>query len=151
MAKYTYADIIIDPNDERIEIGKEYYSHDIPIDTLKEANDDSDTEILTDVIIDSTRPFQMDNNEIIFSCACIIRKKESKYVPFDLSKEEDRAKLRGAWIKFKYNPEYEYEIYGVDTYGVYAYADYYTPDYLLENCLFVDGTPCGKLMEGEEE
>lgn len=151
MAKYTYADVIIDPNDERIEIGKEYYCHDIPIDTLKEANDDSDIGILTDVIVDSARPFQMDNNETISSWACIIRKKEpeKKYVPFDLSKEEDRAKLRGAWIRRKDSPYTERLITAIVDNRIAAGT--YNPDAesLLEYYEFIDGTPCGKLVVGE--
>lgn len=151
MAKYTYADVIIDPNDERVEIGKEYYCHDIPIDTLKEANDDSDTGILTDVIVDSTRPFQMDNNETISSWACIIRKKEpeKKYVPFDLSKEEDRAKLRGAWIRQKELPNIDRLIIGIGDVYVNAGGSTQNAKALLDHYEFVDGTPCGKLAVEE--
>ena len=79
-----------------------------------------------------------------------ILKKESvkKYVPFDLSKEEDRARLRGAWLRLKEhsNEEMVKAIYpfigrvSIDNEEVIT-------EFLLENYEFVDGTPCGKLVE----
>ena len=150
--KYTYADVIIDPNDPRVEIGKEYYYHDIPIDTLKEANDDSDTGILTDVIGDSDKPFQMKEEEVITPWACIIRKEETekKYVPFDLSKEEDRAKLRGAWVTEKGLSHHESQIVSISIQNkLLSLGDdvRISPEDLLYRFEFVDGTPCGKLVD----
>lgn len=75
----------------------------------------------------------------------VLEKVELKYVPFDLSKEEDRAKLRGAWIKYKFTSGYEYQIIAVNTDRLFVYRDEHTPASLLEKCLFLDGTPCGKL------
>lgn len=150
MAEYTYKDVITDPEDPRVEIGKAYYYHDIPIDTLKEANGDSDTGILTDVIRDSDKPpFQMEEEGVITPWACIIRKKEpeKKYVPFDLSKEEDRVKLRGAWVRRKDLPYTERLITAIEynciTVGVY-YSD---AENLLEHYEFIDGSPCGKPVD----
>ena len=86
--KYTYADVIIDPNDPRVEIGKEYYWSDYP------------SSLLLEVLEGSKQPktlLEVDNSEYPFKnrdakYQCIIRKKEpeKKYVPFDLSDPEER-------------------------------------------------------------
>ena len=148
--KYTYADIIINPDDARVEIGKEYWFADYPFNALLFANrgDGACHGILSGISQGDITPFFIRGKYY----ACIIRKKEPKHVPFDLGKEEDRAKLRGAWIRFKEtgrercitgifldeNPPYvEIGDYGLST------------EYLLENYEFVDGTPCGKLVEEE--
>ena len=86
------------------------------------------------------------------SFSCIIRKKEplKKYVPFDLSLEEDRAKLRGAWVRHK-NSGREHVITGLYLDETPPYVEIndngYEPEYLLEEYEFVDGSPCGKLVE----
>lgn len=149
--KYTYADVIIDPKDKRVEIGKEYFCDSFPFDVLSEANKDLCSSILKEIIHDSYEPFQMESG-ICFSC--IIRKKEpeKKYVPFDLSKQEDRARLRGAWIKGK-DPDMEYLIISVcDRYVVLGgnYPAAISSNQLLEFYEFSDGTPCGKLVEVNE-
>lgn len=33
--RYTYRDVIIDPDDPRVEIGAEYYFSDFPVDCLR--------------------------------------------------------------------------------------------------------------------
>ena len=38
MSEYTYKDVIIDPEDPRVEIGKEYYFGDFPKEALEYAN-----------------------------------------------------------------------------------------------------------------
>ena len=84
-----------------------------------------------------------------------IREKEpeKKYVPFDLSKEEDRARLRGAWVREKDSGR-ECSITGLFLDEKPPYVEIsdegYSSEYLLENYEFVDGTPCGKLVEVEE-
>lgn len=87
-----------------------------------------------------------------YFCLEKVEEPEKKYVPFDLSKEEDRAKLRGAWVRKKEAPFLEQEIAGLSTnvqlvflndvisVGVFN---------LLEEYEFTDGTPCGKLVEDE--
>lgn len=151
--KYTYADVIIDPNDPRVEIGAKYYWADIAYDVLKSANKDGGTGILEKVLHNSDLPFVI---KTACDCACLIRKKEpvKKYVPFDLSKEEDRARLRGAWVRHKQNPERENLITGLGDetvdFAVYFGDVAVGTGVLLENFEFVDGSPCGKLVEEKE-
>lgn len=148
MAEYTYKDVIIDPEDPRVEIGKEYYFGENPASVISRARRDAKDYkgTLTMIHEDWDDPFLDDG---AFRYPCIIRTKEieKKYVPFDLSLEEDRAKLRGAWIKYQFAPGYEYQITGVETDRLFVYGDEHTPESLLKKCLFIDGTPCGKLVE----
>ena len=73
-------------------------------------------------------------------------------MPFDLNNEEDKAKLRGAWVRIK-GSELEQQIVGlaINTQLVFL------PDVvsvetkeLLEGYEFLNGTPCGQLVEDEE-
>lgn len=76
MPEYTYEDIIIDPEDPRIELGKEYYINDAPSILLDEARKDFGTVILKAVYKDQESPFVTD---LGYSYYCIIRKKELSY------------------------------------------------------------------------
>lgn len=150
--KYTYANVIIDPEDPRVEIGKEYYFGDSPKEALEYANKNGRGALLEDIDLVSNFPFLMENFDE--SAPCIIRKKEpeKKYVPFDLSKEEDRARLRGAWIRRKDYPGDEYQIVGISITNDLIFFDdsaQLSTDVLLKRCEFVDGSPCGKLVEEE--
>lgn len=152
--KYTYADVIIDPDDPRVEIGKEYYFGENAGSVISQAKEDSDYHkgTLTAANKDWNVPF-LDDEDCRYPC--IIRKKEPKehYVPFNLSNEEDRARLRGAWVRHKKNPERENLITGIGDetvdFAVYFGDVAIRTDVLLENFEFVDGSPCGKLVEEE--
>ena len=154
MAEYTYKDVIIDPEDPRVEIGKEYYSGDNPRVVINKANEGKTSSILASIYTekDNYHPFYFGRNTLDFY-PCIIRKKEpeKKWVPFDLSKEEDRARLRGAWVRHKQNPERENLITGLGDetvdFAVYFGNVAIGTSVLLENFEFVDGSPCGKLVE----
>ena len=148
--KYTYADVIIDPEDPRVEIGAEYYFGDNPGEVLKWANDDNGVAKAIDRIDRGNFPFCHDGIRF----PCIIRKKEpvKKYVPFDLSLEEVRKSLKGRWIK---STDGEYQISGFHSFDgedgtewkvVIAYR-YISPEVLLVLWTFDDGTPCGELVE----
>ena len=148
MSEYTYADVIIDPDDPMVEIGKEYYSEDTAMDVLYLARNDIGASTL-EVICDSDNyPFVVKGASEGY--ACLIRKKEpeKKYVPFDLSKEEDRAKLRGAWVRVKDIPTIEYQIYGLNAKYILlgSNINIETQD-LFISYEFIDGSPCGKLVE----
>lgn len=151
--KYTYADVIIDPEDPRVEIGKEYYtSKNIP-DALFKANEGDEMFCykLLSVHNGAYAPFWMDKDSPD-SFDFLIRKKESKkkYVPFDLSKEEDRARLRGAWLRLK---EHSNEVMVKAIYPFIGRVsidnEEVTTEFLLENYEFLDGTLCGRLEEKE--
>ena len=151
MAEYTYKDVIIDPEDPRVEIGKEYYFGDNPAEVLRHARKDKDASVLQSVEKDWDDPF-IEN--LGYRSICIIRKKEpdKRYVPFDLSLEEDRAKLRGAWVREK-DSGCECSITGLFLDEKPPYVEIsdegYSSEYLLEAYEFIDGTPCGKLVEVE--
>ena len=154
MAEYTYADVIIDPEDPRVEIGKEYYFGDCPLNLIIDAeNDYQDALGCLEYKDSSNRPFYCAGFKFP-SYPCIIRKKEPKkrYVPFDLSKEEDRARLRGAWVRDKGSGR-EYAVTGIFLDETPPYVEFndngFEPDYLLENYEFVDGSPCGRFAEEE--
>ena len=90
MAEYTYEDIIMDPNDPRLEgaIGKECYVSDFPKIALNNARDNLITDRLKRIAKEETCPFVDEEEED--NWAVIILKKEEpkpKYVPFR-SKEE---------------------------------------------------------------
>ena len=152
MAEYTYKDVIIDPEDPRVEIGAEYYFGDTPAQVLDSASAECGLYRLMDINPRAGYPFEFDTDLSCSSYPCIIRKKEpeKKYVPFDLTKEEDKAKLRGAWVRHK-NSGREHVITGLYLDETPPYVEIndngYEPEYLLEEYEFVDGSPCGKLVE----
>ena len=87
MDKYTYKDVIIDPNDPRVEIGAEYWFSDCPNGMIKELNRGEELKhgVLLIVNHDESYPFEDED----YNCwTCIIRKKESTY-------EERQAE----WVK----------------------------------------------------
>lgn len=154
MSEYTYADVIIDPEDPRVEIGKEYYFGNNPgclLRSISQLSASEGTLVMKDSAIEAqSSPFMSSEGEWF---VCIIRKKEpeKKYVPFDLTKEEDRAKLRGKWVRFKDDQAYECQVFAIDKERVYFWSnyDYLTPEGLLRDCTFLDGCPCGVLVEEE--
>ena len=149
--KYTYADVIIDTNDPRAEIGKEYYSAIMPYDVLDFANHNEELAKLIEVDRSLRYPFHIKSD----CCDCwtclLVRKKEpeKRYVPFDLSKEEDRAILRGAWMKGKVDSDKHQNVCGMCSSFVYlsCQMEGITAKDLLRDFTFLDGTPCGWLVE----
>ena len=154
MAEYTYKDVIIDPEDPRVEIGKEYYFGDSPKEALEYANKNGRGALLEDIDLVSNFPFLMENFDE--SAPCLIRKKEpeKKYVPFDLSDTEVRKSLRERWIE---STRGEYQISGFHSFDgedgeewmVSITTGYVTPENLCALWKFDDGTPCGRLVEEE--
>lgn len=167
--KYTYADVIIDPEDPRVEIGKEYYFASTPKQALGFANANGRGAVL--IKVDTSRggyPFCFEN--FIESVPCIIRKKEpeKKYVPFDLSDAAVREQLWGKRIVINAsytvgNENIFREIHSTitgftccqdgepkDDWTIDA-GDYsLTAQEALEKAHFYDESPCGKLVEEEE-
>ena len=150
MAEYTYKDVIIDPDDPRVEIGEKYFFFDYPLIALRALNGE-DIPIfygpLEDIEERGLQPFKTAGNT---NYTCLIRKKETekKYVPFDLSLEEDRAKLREAWIRPKGRPSVGLKIIAMNIDCVFFYGEkgQSTEDLFMEY-EFIDGTPCGKPVE----
>ena len=175
MAEYTYADVIIDPEDPRVEIGKEYYWGDTAISTIDRANNKKASLPLFSVDKGRTRtaPFYFCKGDLSGHAACIIRKKEpeKKYVPFDFDDFTVRRDLMGKTIINNYGLDGEGEFREVmivgflnksdedadcwssngDTKGTIAMTidGWFYADELLKKCTFVDGSPCGVLVEEE--
>lgn len=235
MAEYTFADVIIDPDDPRLEVGKKYYYSNYPGLVLVYANNDNGRiATLEKVDADSAVPFiiRLDDRSHYGNWACLILKKdlsyaerqakwladnginkgdkvrivrkaddleegwesrwnpdmdeavgkvgtvsclysnfsecgievdvldvgqflypyfvlekvEPRYVPFDLIREEDRAKLRGAWIR-NVESGLEYQVICIGSALVFVHNGDFNAGSLLEQFVFLDGTPCGKLVE----
>ncbi len=157
MAEYTYKDVIIDPDDPRVEIGKEYYGNSSPFEVLREANGSKDVAELEEVLNDRRGIFKTSYGYY----PCIIRKTEpvKKYVPFDLSDPEVRKSLRGRTIKTNNRPEntryVELQIScfecidegaeGNDS--THWLVNGFDEVELFDFWKFEDGSPCGKLVE----
>lgn len=144
--KYTYDDIIINPEDKRLEgaIGKEVYLETSAIDVLKQANGEDGPNILMAIHKDVAFPFQ----GIMFRYPFVILKKEPtvKYVPFDLSKKEDRDFLRGKWVKKK-DTGNEYQLIHFTHIDSLWRALANTGQEFYDYYTFLDGTPVGKKVE----
>ena len=160
MPEYTYKDVIIDPEDPRVEIGKEYYFGDFPKEVLEYANKNGRGALLEDIDIVSNFPFLMENFDE--SAPCIIRKKEpeKKYVPFDLSDPEVRKGLRGKVITAKDTTFSRYieavigcfELRDTKVDGVDCqcwFMNGISAEELMNDWKFEDGSPVGKLVEVE--
>lgn len=168
MAEYTYADVIIDPDDPRVEIGKEYWFADHPFNVISFANrgDGACYGILSEIDREDITPFFIRGQHN----ACIIRKKEpkKKYVPFDLSDAVVREQLWGKRIVIKdeyvisAEQRFPREIHSIITGFIYLpegdpkddwtidIGDYsLTAEEALEKAFFYDETPCGVLVEEE--
>ena len=147
MAEYTYADVIIDPEDPRVEIGKEYYWSDYPSSLLLEVLEGSKQSKILIEVDNSEYPFK--NRDAKYQC--LIRKKEpeKKYVPFDLTKEEDRNCLKGKWLKRIDTGDEDLIISFSDDSTFIAPDQYWDAEKLLTLYVFDDGTPCGRLVEEE--
>lgn len=161
MSEYTYKDVIIDPNDPRVEIGAEYYFGNNPgclLRSISQLSASEGTLVMKDSAIEAqSSPFMSSENEWF---VCIIRKKEpeKKYVPFDLNNPEDRKALMGKTIKANNRPfsrQYVelviscFELVDEGAEGVSGYwmANGIKEDELFHNWTFLDGSPCGKEIE----
>ena len=88
MAEYTYEDIIMDPEDPRLEgaIGKVCYFSDYPKNALYYARNNSTVDRLKSINKESACPF-VDEHKASWAVAIIKKEEPKKYVPFE-SKEE---------------------------------------------------------------
>ena len=168
MIEYTFADIIMDPEDPRLEgaIGKECYFSDYPKKLLESARYNSALylDCLTNISKEKACPFVDKNGS---SWALIIIKKEEpkKYVPFETldefiesykkaeerinySNAEDYIASYGMWLRFN-NDDVICAVTEIWTDGVFLGHDHMKIKWeeLLNFYTFIDDSPCGKLME----
>ena len=169
MIEYTYADIIMDPNDPRLEgaIGKECYFSDYPKKLLNSAiyNLPEYLGCLTDIRKERICTF-VDKNGT--NWALIIIKKEEpkpKYVPFETldefiesyKKAEERIDYTntreyiascGMWLRFN-NDDVLCAVTEIWTDGVFLGHDHMKIKWeeLFNFYTFMDDSPCGKEVE----
>lgn len=167
--RYTMDDVISDPRDPRLEgaIGKRVFCHDFKGVVLNYAltnrfggllagfNNSPDFPFYVDFDVDSKEWGEWKYIIIAKDQPSSDKEAEDKpeYVPFDLSKEEDRNFLRGKWVRKKNTDKlWEDQIlsFGSDPWLKDPYASMNMAaeraDALLAYYEFLDGTPCGKQM-----
>ena len=154
--EYTEADIISDINDPRLEgsIGKVcYVAHHLYDYIVANANNDDKSHkgILINLGYDPAFPFEVHTEMGLHWKQIIIAKNQPsqpEYVPFDLSREEDRQLLRGKWLRSNQNREemitgFHMLDNGKWTADMSCFANA-TGDGLFRFYTFLDGTQCGK-------
>ena len=169
MEKYTWNDVIINPNSEQAKacIGKEVYCADSPHYCLEKANGnevDNTVYILQKILPDNNYPFRLGENAEYEHCCIIPKKEESKpepkYVPFknsgeSISEFEDNTPIMhiyGLWIYEKIGkfdervPRLVTEMWG-DGVVIGSDKDTTTWKELLKRFVFENNVPCGKLQE----
>lgn len=165
MSNYTLKDVIIDPEDPRLEdaIGKEVYYSDYPNACVRYANDNNRLFIdnLASIHAEDDSPFSVKN----CFCTCIIVKKEDPkpgYVPFKsidefieswMCTQEKPETVNvidcfGIWLRHIIDDEEQPIVQAVEIWndGLVLGDDCETTRWeeLLENYQFLNGTPCGK-------
>ena len=167
MAEYTYNDIIMDPNDPRLEnaIGKECYLSDYPREALKHAINNTIKYRLKSINKEEICPFVDDEDEDNWACI-IIKKEEPKpeFMPFKniseflnayrsvtswLGEQYLYLNNRGIWLKDKDIDGVFYIVTEIWKDGVVLGSDQSTTkwDDLLFGYTFLDGTPCGRFVK----
>ena len=171
MIEYTFADIIMDPEDPRLEgaIGKECYLSDFPKIALDVARNNSTVDRLKRIAKEETCPFV--NEEEESNWAVIIIKKEEpkpKYVPFKngleffnsylsvesrLEKTDYFPSNHGIWLKDKDIDGVSYIVTEIWRDGVVLGSDQHTTIWkdLLDGYAFLDNTPCGRFVKESEQ
>ena len=114
--KYSYSDVIIDPEDPRVEIGKEYYFGNNPTCLLKDISQLSAQEgklMLKDSAIEAqSSPFMSSGNKWF---VCLIRKKE--YTENDIITDVSDPRLKDAIgktvyvVNLGYDPSHPFEVH----------------------------------------
>ena len=170
MSEYSYNDIIMDPEDPRLEgaIGKECYFSDYPKKLLNSAiyNLPEYLDYLTDIRKEGVCTF-VDKKGTKWA-SIIIKKEEPKpkYVPFESKEEfieafhyhdnanysetEDILMNYGMWLKDKNSHEI-FLVTGVFNQSIHI-CDFDSDESwgeLLNEYTFLDGSPCGRLKESK--
>ena len=168
MAEYTYEDIIMDPEDPRLEgaIGKECYFSGYPKRLLSSARNNSPgyLDCLTDIRKEGACTF-VDKNGSAWNLIIIKKEEEPKpkYMPFKdmyefvnryfhLNTDDNEQSLQllnmnAIWLRYNNNAMRLVTDIWFD--GVYLGSDRLKTKWeeLLRCYTFIDGTPCGKEVE----
>ena len=172
MFVYTRKNIIMDQKDPRLKeaIGKTVYCSSDIHQVLKYANEHMYEMTLVHIAEEADiKPFTVrDTNGDEFKADFLIIKKELEYKPFYNAEELISAYLQGAlakpgesstpnfgtiWIKDKDVDDVFYMVTEIWRDGVVLGSDQYPTkwDDLLDGYTFPDGSPCGNLIEVEQE
>jgi len=153
----TYKDV----DEAKRLIGKRVVASDI----LYGAESDEDWGVLKDekiylskVIEGNPFPFRVSNGTVYQFIREVIDG-EPRYEPYDLSDPAVRDSLRGRWIIYTKGDEYTTEEViivgfgkqGKDYWKVIIGTGEISATELLEYFIFDDGTPCGRMMNREDE
>ena len=166
MSEYSYNDIIMDPEDPRLEgaIGKECYVSDFPKIALNYARYNSTTDRLKRIAKEETCPFVDEEEEDNWAVIILKKEEPKKYVPFKnireflisyssyerlLTEENCFLSNHGIWLKDKDIDGVFYMVTEIWRDGVVLGSDQSTTkwDDLLYGYTFLDGSPCGKEVE----
>ena len=179
MDEYTFKDLIIDPETSGLEdlIGKEVYSDNTPLGCLQRANKSYGVGILREIRKDDYRPFYVEYpNGMMLTFICMIIKKEKskpEYTPFKSMEEfvkkyeevrdivafgsfEDSLFRCGLWLKtYDFNtekPMYAH-VSRITCEGIQISDNFFITweDLLSQGFLFLNDTPCGRLVEEKYE
>ena len=166
MAEYTYEDIIMDPEDPRLEgaIGKECYVSDFPKIALNNARDNLITDRLKRIAKEETCPFVDEEEEDNWAVIILKKEEPKKYVPFESAEEfidafhyhddanysetDDILLNYGMWLRFN-NDDVMCAVTEIWTDGVFIGHDHLKIKWkeLFNFFDFLDGSPCGKEVE----
>lgn len=179
MDEYTFENLIINPEIPGLDdlIGKEVYFDDVPIYCIKWANEDYEVGILKDVRKDNPAPFFVETSSgCMLNYPCIVPKKEEpkpEYTPFKSMEEfvkkyeevrdivafgsfEDSLLRCGLWLKtYDFNtkkPMYAH-VSRITCEGIQISDNFFITweDLLSQGFLFLNDTPCGRLVEEKHE
>ena len=171
MIEYTFADIIMDPEDPRLEgaIGKECYLSDFPKIALDVARNNSTVDRLKRIEKEETCPF-VDEEEEDNWAVIILKKEEPKpeFMPFKniseflnayrsvaswLGEQDLYLNNRGIWLKDKDIDGVFYIVTEIWKDGVVLGSDQSTTkwDDLLCGYTFLDSTPCGRFVKESDQ
>lgn len=170
MAEYTYEDIIMDPNDPRLEgaIGKECYVSDFPKIALNNARDNLITDRLKRIAKEETCPFVDEEEEDNWAVIILKKEEPKKYVPFKngleffnsylsvesrLEKADYFLSNHGIWLKDKDIDGVSYIVTEIWRDGVVLGSDQHTTIWkdLLDGYAFLDNSPCGRFVKESEQ
>ena len=102
--EYTYKDIIIDPEDERVKVGAYYFFGDGSKEVLMKANE-GESEKLRSIQHDSNLPF--DNGSLYWTCMIRDKEEKKKHVKlYDFSDPDTRRSLLGEPVRSKNDNKY---------------------------------------------
>ena len=154
---YAFTDVITSVDDVRLygAIGKmAYFMRFLEESEIREINAGKHFPLrLTGIDRDSRRPFLCGSCSYPFIILRDqLRMGEAEYAPFDFSREEDRALLRGKWIRLKgYKGCQERIIGGFDDGHLILGGsdDLYSAQDLLDDWEFLDGSSCARLVRGK--